>query len=203
MSIINRQFYWPICNTDTLNEICFSFKITRFSQSIFNSRIHSSVIEKFLKIYQLLDQPIKYFDSLHRPSFYILHLNMKDRIKNVTAYQTPSSIMHKKHLHNTGRGLIRPQIGPSNFFRRIALRTIQIDRFHQDKHFGAIFIHFNNIFSYSFNPSLYSIFLPFSPYLPFRPQINTCVYKRFVSAQVTLNCRQSTSLPKHIDFVNI
>ena len=59
------------------------------------------------------------------------------------------------------RGLIRPQIGPLYFFRRIALKTIHIDRFHQDKHFGAIFIYFNNIFRYAFNPSLYSIFCLF------------------------------------------
>ena len=40
---------------------------------------------------------------------------------------------------NKGRGPIRPQIGPSYFFRRIALETIQIDRSQHGEHFGAIF----------------------------------------------------------------
>ena len=61
-----------------------------------------------------------------------------------------------------GRGPIRPQIGPSYFFRRIALETIQIDRFQQGEHFGAILDTFRCHIIGNFAPALCSIFYAFS-----------------------------------------
>ena len=50
-----------------------------------------------------------------------------------------SNLLHQYEKKEKGRGLIRPQIGPSNFFQDTALETIQINRAQQGEHFGAIF----------------------------------------------------------------
>jgi hypothetical protein len=55
-----------------------------------------------------------------------------------------------------GRGLIRPQIGPTTFSRRKDLETIQLDKFQLDEHSDAVFDAFDGIFNGRYGSPFYS-----------------------------------------------